>query len=96
MRILDADEDAEVEFLITKSQAVFRMAGVQVISRVIDGQFPDYRRVFPDDQPTKIRLDRSEFLSAVERVALIARRSTPVVRLSVRAKALRSARERPR
>lgn len=83
MRILEADEDEMVDFLIAKSQAVFRMTGVQVISRVIDGQFPDYRRVFPGDQPTKLRLDRSEFLSAVERVALVARRSTPVVRLAV-------------
>lgn len=88
MRILEPDEDSVAEFLITASQAVFRMSGVQVISRVIDGQFPDYRRVFPGEQPTKIRLDRSEFLSAVERVALVARRSTPVVRLSVSGESL--------
>lgn len=83
MRILDDDEDTDVEFSITPSQAVFRLPNVRMISRVIDGQFPDYRRVFPSDQPTKLRINRAEFLAAVERVALVARRSTPVVRLSV-------------
>ncbi|MFS8572174.1 MAG: DNA polymerase III subunit beta [Clostridia bacterium] len=83
MRILDADEDSEVEFVVSHSQAVFRAPGVQMISRVIEGQFPDYRRVFPGQQPTRLRVDRAELLAAVERVSLIARRSTPVVRLSV-------------
>lgn len=82
-RILEADEESVVEFSITPSQALFRLPDVRMISRVIDGQFPDYRRVFPSQQPTKLRLSRGELLAAVERVALVARRSTPVVRLSV-------------
>lgn len=81
LRILDDDEEAEVEFSVGQSQAVFRLAGAQVISRVIEGQFPDYRRVFPEAQPTKVRLDRDELLAAVERVSLVARRNTPVVKL---------------
>lgn len=83
MRVLDSDDDSEVEFSVTGTQAVFRLAGVQVISRVIEGQFPDYRRVFPGEQPTRIRLDRTELLDAVERVSLVARRNTPVVKLKV-------------
>lgn len=83
MRILDAGEESDVEFVVSQSQAVFRTPSVQVISRVIDGQFPDYRRVFPKDQPTRFRIDRDEFLAAVDRVSLITRRGTPVVRLAV-------------
>lgn len=83
MRILDASEESEVEFSISESQAVFRTPSVRVISRVIDGQFPDYRRVIPKDQPTRFRIDRDVLLAAVERVSLVARRSTPVVRLSI-------------
>lgn len=81
LRILDSDDESEVAFSVSRSQAVFRMAGTQVISRVIDGQFPNYRGVFPGEQPTKIRLDRDQFLAAVERVSLVARRNTPVVKL---------------
>lgn len=88
MRILDSDDESVVEFHITESQAVFRVAGVQMISRVIEGQFPDYRRVLHTEQPTRFRLDRSQLLAAVERVALIARKSTPVVRLSVQGESL--------
>lgn len=83
MRILDADQDTEVQFAVTESQAVFRIDGVQMISRVIEGQFPDYRRVFPDEQPTKLVVERDELLAAVERVSLIARRNTPIVKLAL-------------
>lgn len=82
-RILDNDSDAEVELLVTESQAVFRVGGIELISRVIEGQFPAYRRVFPEDQPVTMRVDRQELLGAVERVSLIARRNTPVAKLTV-------------
>lgn len=81
LRILDSDDEAEVAFSVSRSQAVFRLNGAQLISRVIEGQFPNYRGVFPGDQPSKIRLSREEFLEAVERVSLVARRNAPVVKL---------------
>jgi len=83
VRILGSDYDAEVEFAVTPSQAVFRSDGIQMISRVIEGQFPDYRRVFPSEHAAKIKVDRGELLDAVERVSLVARRNTPIVKLSV-------------
>ena len=83
LRILDSDEESEVEFLVSANQAVFCLAGVRMISRVIEGQFPDYRRVFPTEQPCRFRVPRQELLDAVERVSLIARRNAPIVRLKV-------------
>jgi len=83
MRLLESDDESDVEFVVTPNQAVFCLAGVRMISRVIEGQFPDYKRVFPGEQPVKFRVDRHELLAAVERVSLIARRNTPIVRLAV-------------
>jgi len=82
-RILGGDYDAEVEFVVTSSQAEFRTDGIQMISRVIEGKFPDYRRVFPSEYAAKIKVGRSDLLDAVERVSLVARRNAPVVKLSV-------------
>jgi len=88
MRILGGDYDAEVEFSVTPSQAVFRADGVEMISRVIEGQFPDYRRVFPKSHAAKFRVGRSELLYAVERVSLVARRNTPIVKFGVNGETL--------
>lgn len=83
MRILDADEESALEFAVTSSQAVFSLPGMRMISRVIEGQFPDYRRVFPDEIPSKFTISRQEFLGAVERVSLIAQRNAPIVRMKL-------------
>lgn len=83
VRILGGDNDAEVEFAVTPSQAEFRADGIQMISRVIEGKFPDYKRVFPAEYAAKIKVARGELLDAVERVSLVARRNPPVVKLSV-------------
>lgn len=88
MRILGGDFDAEVEFAVTPSQAVFRAEGIQMISRVIEGQFPDYKRVFPTEHASKLKVGRGELLDAVERVSLVARRNTPIVKMSVQGETL--------
>lgn len=82
-RILDDEADTDVELALTSTQAVFSVDGVRLISRVIEGKFPDYRQVFPKDNPVRFRTSRQEFLAAVERVSLIARRNTPIVRVRV-------------
>lgn len=82
-RILDSDDETDVEFTVTESQAVFCLPDARVISRVIEGRFPDYRRVMVVDQPCKFTLSRQELYDAIERVSLVARRNTPIVRVKV-------------
>jgi len=81
MRLL-GDHDSEVQFSLSPRQAVFRLAGVQIVSRVIEGQFPDYGRALQAVQESKFVGDRHEILAAVERASLVARKSAPVIRLS--------------
>lgn len=82
MRLL-GDTDAQVLFSLSPGQAVFQLDGVQVISRVIDGQFPDYARAMQGTQESKFVVDRHTLLAAVERVALIVTRSAPVIRFTL-------------
>jgi DNA polymerase-3 subunit beta len=78
-RLLSGEDDSELEFMIAGTQVVFRMGSTTIISRLIEGDFPEYRRAFPQAQPTRFRLNRTAFLAAVERASLIARRSVPPV-----------------
>ncbi|NLN19167.1 MAG: DNA polymerase III subunit beta [Firmicutes bacterium] len=79
MRLLSTDDESIVEFVIADNQVVFRLPSVTIVSSLIEGSFPDYRRAFPGEQPTRMRLSRSTFLAAVERAALIARHSMPPI-----------------
>lgn len=83
LRLLDADLEEPVRFTVKEHQAVFRLPGIHFVSRIIDGRFPDYRRVFPSTLPLKFRVDRSQLLEAVERGSLMARKGPPIVRFRV-------------
>lgn len=77
MRQLDPDQESMVEFAIAENQAIFRMPGTTLVSRLVEGMFPDYRRAFPDGEATWMRLDRAHFLAAVDRAALIGPHNAP-------------------
>jgi len=67
-------EEGELSLILGGNQALFDLGQVVVISRLIEGEFPDYKQVIPPATENKIRLDRQQFLLAVKRAALL---STP-------------------
>ena len=66
-----ADSDDPVLIEITVNQARFVFAGISLISKLVDGKFPDYTRVIPQDQPKHLRLKRIEILSCLQRAAIL-------------------------
>jgi DNA polymerase-3 subunit beta len=75
-------EDGEVRIFLAKNQIAFQLNEVLLVSRLIDGSFPDYERVIPEGSPQKAELDRREFSHVVRRVALLATDQTNLVRLA--------------
>ena len=65
----------EVTVSCTRSEMSFETGGVYMTTRLIDGQFPDYRRVIPPEFVTRVTLKTADFAAAVTRVGLIARAS---------------------
>jgi len=51
---------------------LFDLGSVIIISRLIEGEFPDYRQVIPPTTDNKIKIERTRFLLAVKRAALLA------------------------
>lgn len=69
-----SDDDGAVEVRITDKQALFiTPRGVTVATRLIDGQYPAYRRVVPTTWQTRITLPTQPFLQAVRRALIVAR-----------------------
>jgi DNA polymerase III subunit beta len=73
------DTKAETVSLSTReNQIVFGAGGVTLSSRLIDGQFPNYRQLLPESYEHDVMVGRSEFLSVVRRVSLMAQRNAPL------------------
>jgi DNA polymerase-3 subunit beta len=82
MRILgDTDDPADIILAPAKSQVIFRVDTTEVVSRLIDGQFPNYQSVLPTSHSTRALVDRGDLLKAVRLSALIASSAANVVRL---------------
>jgi DNA polymerase-3 subunit beta len=61
-------------FLIEdKNQVMFRVGDIDIISRLIDGEFPEYEQIIPTGYKTKCNVDREEFLNSLKIVNIIAR-----------------------
>lgn len=58
-------ETKEVKIVFEENQAFFEIDGVLVVSRVINGKYPDYKQILPKDFSYKAILDRDEMLRAV-------------------------------
>jgi DNA polymerase-3 subunit beta len=86
MRILP-DSDAPVEITITpnRSQILFHTAEVDLVSRLIEGQFPNYEPVVPrkDAWTARATIDRESFLGGTRRASIFARDSANIVKVEV-------------
>jgi DNA polymerase-3 subunit beta len=86
MRILgDTDDPVEVVLAQSRNQILFHLEGIDLVSRLIDGQFPNYQTVLPKAHTTRAVLDREELLRAVRPAALIAHESANIVKLQISA-----------
>jgi DNA polymerase-3 subunit beta len=81
-RILSAEDVEEVEVTLLQNQAVFRAAGVVLNTRLIEGQFPNYRQLLPESYEHDVRLPREDLLEVTRRISQLAQRNAPL-RLSL-------------
>ena len=70
------------------NQLVFVLEDLEIISRLIDGEFPDYQRIMPPAFATKITLDKEEFAQAIKIASVFAKESANVIRLSLQKSSL--------
>jgi DNA polymerase III subunit beta len=75
------DSDAPVTIDLLANQARFRFGNVELVSKVVDGKFPDYNRVIPAGHGKRIELERAGLLSALQRAAILSNEKFRGVRL---------------
>jgi DNA polymerase III subunit beta len=77
-RIGQATESETIEVGVQENQVVFGIDGVWLTARRIDGQFPNYRQLLPEQFEAEVHLPREELLDVVRRTGLLAQRKSPL------------------
>lgn len=75
-RILGQGESVELK--LGEREASFEVGDVRLVTRLIEGDFPNYRGLIPESHPNLLTVSRAELLDALRRVKLLARESTPI------------------
>lgn len=84
MRILP-DAEASIDITVTpnKSQVLFHIEGVDLVSRLIEGQFPNYEPVIPTSHSSRAVVDRETLLAGARRASIFARDSANIVKIEL-------------
>ena len=93
-RILSSEGAGEASISLSKNQATFEAGSILLSTRLIDGQFPNFRQLLPESYEHDVRLPRSDLLDVTRRVSQLAQRNAPL-RLSLESGQLTVAAETP-
>lgn len=80
-----AESDAEVEIYLDENQVMFRTGDIELVSRLIEGQFPAYRRIIPESADTSFDIATSELARITKVASLFARENAGSIRLEIKA-----------
>jgi DNA polymerase-3 subunit beta len=83
-RILDEDASQEgFQIGFSKNHALFKRNGLVMVSKLIDGNYPNYQQVIPSQNTKKVVLSRDLFTHAVKRVSIMAKDKTNAVKVQL-------------
>jgi DNA polymerase III subunit beta len=77
-RIAQGTEAETLSVGVRSNQVVFQAGGAVLSSRLIDGQFPNYRQLLPDSYEHELRLASGELTEVVRRISLLAQKNAPL------------------
>jgi DNA polymerase-3 subunit beta len=75
--------DLPVEITAAENQVIFNVGEVCLISRLIGGNFPNYRQVIPKEYISRIRLKARDLAESAERAALLTREGSPIIKINI-------------
>lgn len=82
-KILSKSNVEDVEITVSKNQILFVVGEIKMISRLIEGKFPDYEKIIPKNGKTIIKLKTEDLSLVVKRVGLFARENNNNIKCTV-------------
>src|SRR3954468_17708166 len=77
-RIVQHEAAEQLDVSVRANQVVFEVGGVVLSSRLIDGQFPNYRQLLPEAYEHELRMAGAEISDVVRRISLLAQKNAPL------------------
>jgi len=74
-------EEGDVKMSVSENQVAFEVDGTFLVSKLIEGNYPNYRQVIPPEAKERITLERESFLNTVHRVSLLSSEKSNSVKL---------------
>jgi DNA polymerase III subunit beta len=81
--ISDQEETVDITLNPNKSQILFRLKSVELVSQLVQGSFPNYSQLIPKSYNTRVIVNKDEFLRATKTASIFARDGSGIVRLVV-------------
>jgi DNA polymerase-3 subunit beta len=81
--IADQEEPVDITLNPNKSQALFRLQNINLVSQLIQGSFPNYSQLIPQSYTTRVIVNVSDFLQATRTASIFARDGSGIVRLMI-------------
>lgn len=85
------DEDTAIEMRFAGNQAKFSFSGMEFVTKLVEGKFPDYNRVIPKNHKNHVTLGRAPLLSSLQRAAILTSDKFKGVRVNIEPGSLRIA-----
>ncbi len=82
-RMLNQQTEGAIAVKFDRANMIFQSANQILISRLLDGTYPNYRQLIPSQFERKVTLERKLFLSALERIAVLADQKNNIVKISI-------------
>ena len=91
MQRLLSDEEGAIEMQFASNQAKFSFGGMEFVTKLVEGKFPDYNRVIPKNHKNRITVGRLPLLATLQRTAILTSDKFKGVRLNIEPGTLRVA-----
>ena len=85
------DEDTPIEMRFAGNQARFNFSGLEFVTKLVEGKFPDYNRVIPKNHQNAVILGRATLLASLQRAAILTSEKFKGVRVNIEPGLLRIA-----
>ncbi len=85
------DEETPIEMRFAGNQAKFSFSGMEFVTKLVEGKFPDYNRVIPKNHKNHITLGRAPLLASLQRAAILTSEKFKGVRVNIEPGSLRIA-----
>jgi DNA polymerase-3 subunit beta len=91
MQRLLSDAEGAIEMQFASNQAKFSFGGMEFVTKLVEGKFPDYNRVIPKNHKNAVTLGRAPLLASLQRTAILTSEKFKGVRLNLEPGTLRVA-----